>query len=126
MNILIITGRMTKDPEPRKTQQGSTVLSFTLAVDRGANKPADFIRCEAWGKTADFITKYFSKGSPVEINGALRTDRYEKDGRQVELTKIVVNNAAFPIRSNNPPEAQEREKTATSRELGDLEDLWEG
>ena len=126
MNIVIETGRLTRDPES-KTVNNSTVVSFTIAVDRGDKaKTADFFRCEAWGKTADFITKYFSKGSPVEINGALRTDRYEKDGRQVELTKIVVNNAAFPIRSNNPPEAQEREKTATSREIGDLEDLWEG
>lgn len=121
MNIVIITGRMTKDPEPRKTQQGSTVLSFTLAVDRGANKPADFIRCEAWGKTADFIAKYFDKGSPVEINGALRVDKYEKDGRMVELVKVLVNNAAFPIRTNSSPDTTEREKTANTGELGGVE-----
>jgi single-strand DNA-binding protein len=122
MNFVILTGRLTKTPELKKTATGSTVLSFSLAVDRGDKaRTTDFIRCEAWGKTADFIAKYFGKGSPVEINGALRVDKYEKDGRMVELVKVLVNSAAFPIKTNNPPEAQEREKTANTGKLGGVE-----
>lgn len=122
MNFVILTGRLTKTPELKKTPTGSTVLSFSLAVDRGDKaRTTDFIRCEAWGKTADFIAKYFDKGSPVEINGALRVDKYEKDGRQVELTKIVVNNAAFPIKTNSSPDTTEREKTANAGDIGGVE-----
>lgn len=122
MNFVILTGRLTKTPELKKTPTGSTVLSFSLAVDRGDKaRTTDFIRCEAWGKTADFIAKYFSKGSPVEINGALRVDKYEKDGRMVELTKVLVNGAAFPIRTNNSPDTTEREKTANAGDIGGVE-----
>lgn len=123
MNFVILTGRLTKTPELKKTPTGSTVLSFSLAVDRGDKaRTTDFIRCEAWGKTADFIAKYFDKGSPVEINGALRVDKYEKDGRMVELVKVLVNNAAFPIRTNNLPDTTEREKkTANAGDIGGVE-----
>lgn len=122
MNFVILTGRLTKTPELKKTATGSTVLSFSLAVDRGDKaRTTDFIRCEAWGKTADFIAKYFDKGSPVEINGALRVDKYEKDGRMVELVKVLVNNAAFPIRTNNSPDTTEREKTANAGDIGGVE-----
>lgn len=122
MNFVILTGRLTKTPELKKTPTGSTVLSFSLAVDRGDKaRTTDFIRCEAWGKTADFIAKYFDKGSPVEINGALRVDKYEKDGRMVELVKVLVNNAAFPIRTNNSPDTTEREKTANAGDIGGVE-----
>lgn len=122
MNFVILTGRLTKTPELKKTPTGSTVLSFSLAVDRGDKaRTTDFIRCEAWGKTADFIAKYFDKGSPVEINGALRVDKYEKDGRMVELVKVLVNNAAFPIRTNNSPDTTEREKTANAGDIGGIE-----
>lgn len=108
MNLTIMTGRLTRDPES-KTVNNSTVVSFTIAVDRGDKaKTADFFRCEAWGHTGEFIAKYFTKGSAIEITGALRTQQYEKNGEKREVTKILVNNAAFPIRSNNPPEASGR------------------
>lgn len=108
MNLTIMTGRLTRDPES-KTVNNSTVVSFTIAVDRGDKaKTADFFRCEAWGHTGEFIAKYFTKGSAIEVVGALRNNQYEKNGEKRELTKILVNNAAFPIRSNYPNEASGR------------------
>lgn len=108
MNISILTGRLTRDPES-KTVNNSTVVKFTLAVDRGdKSRATDFFRCEAWGHTGEFITKYFTKGKAIEVTGSLRVDKYEKDGTTRELTKIVVNNVAFPITSNNPTEASGR------------------
>lgn len=128
MNIVIITGRLTRDPEKRQTSTGSTVMSFTLAVDRnGKNKETDFIRCEAWGKTADFIAQWFTKGSPIEINGALRVDTYEKDGQKRELTKIVVNNAGFVLKSNSTSEGGGRNSGAITGDTGATdaaESLW--
>lgn len=128
MNFVILTGRLTKTPELKKTATGSTVLSFTLAVDRnGKNKETDFIRCEAWGKTADFIAQWFTKGSPIEINGALRVDSYEKDGQKRELTKIVVNNAGFVLKSNSTSDGGGRNSGAITGDTGATdaaESLW--
>lgn len=128
MNFVILTGRLTKTPELKKTATGSTVLSFSLAVDRGDKaRTTDFIRCEAWGKTADFIAKWFTKGSPIEINGALRVDSYEKDGQKRELTKIVVNNAGFVLKSNSTSDGGGRNPGAITGDTGATdaaESLW--
>lgn len=122
MNIVILSGRLTRDPEKRQTASGSTVMSFSLAVERGdKSRTTDFFRCEAWGHTADFIAKYFQKGSPIEIQGALRTDKHEKDGQTRELTKIVVNSAGFVIKSNSSPDVQERNSSESDADDGGLE-----
>ena len=121
MNIVIETGRLTRDPET-KTVNNSTVVSFTIAVDRGDKaKTADFFRCEAWGHTGDFIAKYFTKGNAIEVMGALRTQQYEKNGEKREVTKILVNNAAFPIRSNYPTETSGRNTDHSDADNGGLE-----
>ena len=78
LNRIVIMGRMTRDPELRKTNGGTSVASFTLAVDRdltpkGGEKETDFIDCVAWAGTADFVSGYFFKGSMAVVDGRIRT-----------------------------------------------------
>ena len=83
MNIVIIHGRLTKDPEFRQTQSGIPVCRFTVAVDRftkDKQKQADFIECTAWRQTAEFVSRYFSKGSAIIVEGSLHNNNYESNG----------------------------------------------
>ncbi|MBS7362498.1 MAG: single-stranded DNA-binding protein [Paludibacteraceae bacterium] len=100
MNKAILMGRLTRDPELRTTQSGVSVASFSIAVDRrfknmSGEKETDFINCKAWRNSADFITKYFQKGSMIAVVGSIQTGKYEKDGRTVYTTDIVVDEAYF-------------------------------
>lgn len=94
-------GRFTKDPELRATQQGESVLSFSLAVDRdykGQNeeRKTDFINCVAWRKTAEFISKYFHKGNLATIEGSIETRSWEnEEGKKNYATEVKVNNIYF-------------------------------
>ena len=97
MNSINIIGRLTKDPELRMTQSEKSVVSFTIACDSGwgEKKTASFFPCVAWGKTAEFIDKYFHKGDPIAINGELRSRQYEsKDGTRTVI-EIIVNGVDF-------------------------------
>lgn len=98
MNISILMGRLTAEPELRRTQSGKDVLSFCLAVDRGygEKKETDFINCVAWEHTARFISQYFRKGSLIAVNGGIRTRKYEdKYGNSRIATEVVVDHAFF-------------------------------
>ena len=99
MNEVVLSGRLVKDPEIRATKDGTMVGNFILAVDRRFKKDgqpeADFPRCIAWGKTADFAEKYLTKGTKIMIAGRLQTGSYEKDGRKVYTTDIIVDHIEF-------------------------------
>ena len=102
MNRVDLTGRLVRDPEVRYSQGGSSVASFTVAVDRTVKKgdewvhEADFIKCVAFGKTAEFIEKYFAKGSFIVVTGSIKTGSYEKeDGTKVFTTDVWVDKAEF-------------------------------
>lgn len=101
LNKIIVMGRFTADAELRSTQGGKNVTSFTLAVDRdfkGQNgeRETDFINCVAWNGTADFITRYFQKGSVAIVSGRLQTRKYEtQDGQKRTATEIVAENVYF-------------------------------
>lgn len=102
MNTVILTGRLTKEPEVKTLQTGSTVLSFTLAVDRhDKDKNTDFIFCKAWGTKADFIAKYFSKGDPLSLEGSIRSGSYVKDGKKVSTYEVLVNSVEFVPKSRD-------------------------
>lgn len=108
MNKTLLTGRLTGDPDLRQTQSGVSVVRFTIAVDRpyqkDKEKEADFISCVAWRNTAEFITKYFKKGDPIEIEGALRsstyTDKKHEDVKHYE-TSVLVDKANFTLSSKS-------------------------
>ena len=96
MNLSILTGRLTKDPEARQTANGS-MARFTLAVDRiGKDKNADFIPCVAFGKTADSAATYLHKGTKIALDGRIQTGSYtNKEGVKVYTTDVIVNHWEF-------------------------------
>lgn len=100
MNSVNLTGRFTRDPEVRYTDGGSSVARYTLAVDRRfrqENGPqADFISCVAFGKTAEFIEKYFKKGTKLEMTGRIQTGSYtNQEGIKVYTTDVVAETVGF-------------------------------
>lgn len=99
MNNVILSGRLTKDPIGQATTSGMSIARFTLAVSRGkdkdGNEQTDFPNCIAFGKTADLVEKYTTKGSKVIVQGRLQTGSYEKDGRKVYTTDVVVDRVEF-------------------------------
>lgn len=99
INRVILVGRLTKDPILRKTQSGTSVVSFTLAVNRriqNQEQTADFINCTAWSKTAELVSQYVFKGSQVAVEGRIQTGSYEgQDGKRVYTTDVVVENVQF-------------------------------
>ena len=97
INHSIIQGRFVRDPELRRTNTGKAVVSFSLAVDKqGRDAGASFIDFVAWDKTGEFINQYFTKGSPIVVEGRLETRQYEtKDGQKRTATEIVVTQAHF-------------------------------
>lgn len=97
MNISVLVGRLTKDPDLRYTPAGHAVANFTLAVDRPfAKDETDFINCVAWRKQAENLANYMKKGSQVGISGRIQTRNYEdKDGKRVYVTEVVADNIQF-------------------------------
>ena len=101
LNKVILMGRFTRDPELRSTPQGVSTCSFSLAVDRnfvreGEERKADFINCVAWRQTAEFISKYFRKGSMVALEGSIQTRTWDdNDGKKRYATEVIVDRAYF-------------------------------
>ena len=100
MNNVALVGRLTRDPEMRQTQSGISVCRFTVAVNRRYKNAqgqyeADFISCQAWRQTAEFINKYFNKGKEISLTGSLQTGSYDKDGVKHYTTDVIVENVEF-------------------------------
>lgn len=98
LNKIIIMGRMTRDPELRRTNSGAAVTSFTLAVDRDfkGEQETDFIDCVAWRNTAEFVSKYFSKGRMAIVEGKLQIrDWTDKDGRKRKSAEVIADSVYF-------------------------------
>ena len=102
LNKIVLMGRLTRDPEIRRTQSQTPVASFTLAVDRdysgkdGAEKQTDFIDCVAWRQTAEFASKYFSKGRMAVVSGRLQIrDWQDKDGNKRRSAEVIVDSMYF-------------------------------
>lgn len=97
LNKVILMGRLTKEPELRTTQSGVAVASFTLAVDRDYKKDeTDFINIVAWRNTAEFVSKWFSKGQLVAVSGRLQVRSYEdRDGQKRIATEVVADECFF-------------------------------
>ena len=97
MNKVILLGRLTRDVEMRYTPNGKAVTTFTLACNRthGEKNEADFIRCVAWEKTAESLSKYCGKGRQIYLEGRLRNRSYEKDGQKRYITEVIVSHVEF-------------------------------
>ena len=92
MNKIIISGRLTKDPELRKTTSNKSVANFTVAVNRRSkDDPSDFITCIAWEKRAEFVEKFLGKGNRVFVSGRMESRSYDKsDGNKVQIWELIV------------------------------------
>lgn len=101
LNKIVIMGRLTSDPELRRTNSGTAVASFTLAVDRDfsgkdAEKETDFIDCTAWRHTAEFVSQYFGKGRMAVVAGRLQMRSWtDKDGNKRRNAEVVADNVYF-------------------------------
>lgn len=95
MNVVALVGRLTGDPEVRYSQDGLAIARWTTAVDR-IKEGTDFISCNAFGKTAEFMEKYFKKGMKIGITGKIQTGSYtNKDGHKVYTTDVVAKEVEF-------------------------------
>ena len=132
-------GRLTADPELRQTASGISSCNFSVAVDRGfkgqnGERQTDFIGCTAWRQTAEFISKYFSKGKMIGIEGALRTRNYD-DKRYPDVkhyvTEVLVDHAYFGGDSGGnksssaspPPQPQTSAAAPVPADLSDFEEV---
>ncbi len=102
LNHIIIMGRLTRDPELRRTGSGVAVASFTIAVDRdfspkdGGERETDFIDCVAWRQTGEFVSKYFQKGRMAVVSGRLQIRSWtDKDGNKRRTAEVVADNVYF-------------------------------
>lgn len=114
INNVILTGRITKDLEKHQTNKGTSVVNFSLAVDRrrknaNGDREADFISIQAWGLTADLLCKYCGKGSLIGIEGRIQTRNYENNqGQRVYVTEVVAENVTFlDSKKNNNDQSQQ-------------------
>jgi single-strand DNA-binding protein len=126
LNKVVIMGRLTKEPELRTTQSGVAVASFTLAVDRGFKKDeTDFINIVAWRGTAEFVSKWFSKGQLVAVSGRLQVRSYkDKDGNNRTATEVVADECFFAeSKRNNNEGTYNTEQTAMPANEGDFEPI---
>lgn len=102
MNLVVLNGRLTRDPELKFGQSGKAYSRFSIAVDRpfqsGADKnsqTADFINCVAFGKTAEFIGEYFRKGRKILLNGRLQMSQYESEGKKITTYVVIADSVEF-------------------------------
>ncbi|MDD7357511.1 MAG: single-stranded DNA-binding protein [Eubacterium coprostanoligenes] len=101
INMVALMGRLTYEPELRTTPSGVSVLRFQVACDRNyqkdsQNRQADFIDCVAWRQTAEFISRYFHKGSMIAVEGTIQTSNYtDKDGNKRKQIEVLANNVSF-------------------------------
>lgn len=102
LNHIVIMGRLTRDPELRRTGSGIAVTSFTVAVDRdfggrdGGERETDFIDCVAWRQTGEFVSKYFAKGSMIVVSGRLQIRNWtDKEGNKRRSAEVVADNVYF-------------------------------
>lgn len=106
MNNFCGMGRMVRDPELKQSDSGTNICKFTIAINRdfknqNGEYEADFINCTSFGKSAEFINKYFSKGSMIGITGRLQIRKWEKDGENRYAAEIVVNSTSFAGEKKN-------------------------
>ena len=113
MNKAILTGRFTRDPEIKYTNDGTSIARFSIAVNRrfvkeGSDQKADFLNCIAFGRSAEFIEKYFSKGMKADLSGRIQTGSYtNRDGQKVYTTDVVVDEQEFVESKKNTQPAPE-------------------
>lgn len=128
LNKVILMGRFTRDPELRSTPQGISTCAFSIAVDRnfvrqGEERKADFINCVAWRQTAEFISKYFRKGSMVALEGSLQSRSWDDaDGKKRYATEVIVSQVYFAESKRDSQSEPVESNSYASNDFGSLPD----
>lgn len=129
LNHITIMGRLTRDPELRRTGSGIAVASFTVAVDRdfgskgGGEKETDFIDCVAWRQTGEFVSKYFTKGRMIVVSGRLQVRNWtDKDGNKRRSTEVIADNCYFGDSKRDASAPQPAPENAPESDYAVLED----
>lgn len=107
INEVVLMGRLTRDPELRRTNSGTAVCNFSIAINRGygEEQATDFINCVAWNKTAEFVEKYFTKGRMIIVIGRIQTRTWEgNDGKKNYATEVVAREVSFGESKKNAEE----------------------
>lgn len=121
LNKVILQGRLTKDPELKSTQSGTSVASFSLAVERDykekdGSKATDFLNIIAWRGTADFVAKYFHKGDMCLVEGSIQTRSYEdQNGQKRYVTEVIASGVNFCGGKSNDGGAASDDKPAPAK-----------
>ena len=125
INKVILGGRLTADVELKQTTSGISVCSFSLAVNRkGKDAQTDFINCQAWRNTAEFISQYFRKGSSICIVGNIQTRSWkDQNGQNRYATEVIVDEAMFVDSKNESQGTQAAEATANFEPISTDDDL---
>ena len=137
MNVVVLVGRLTDNPELRHTNSNISVTRFSIAVDRAyrsgeEKRQTDFINIVAWRQTAEFITTYFKKGQRIGIEGSLRMNQFtDKDGNKRTTYEVVVNNAHFVENKRDsgnaggfaPAETQAAPQSFSNSDSGDFSEI---
>ncbi len=134
-NLVVLTGRLTADPELKTTQSGRSVTSFSIAVDRrfssGEERQTDFINIVAWRQQAEFVAKYFKKGNLIGIQGNIQTRKYtDKNGNNRTAFEVVADNIQFveskrdsaPAGNSEPAQSYSNAGSNDFADLGDMSD----
>ena len=115
MNVVVMTGRITKDIVVRYVgEKQKAVCKFVLAVPRREKDKADFVSCTAWGQTAETMGKYLKKGDKIGAKGRIETDVYEKDGQKVFTTSFVVESFEFGEKKKEEKTEEPKDEFVTS------------
>ena len=126
-NKAILIGRLVADPELRQTQNGTSVCSFRIAVDRKYSKDgergADFLNIVAWRSTGEFVTKYFTKGKPIGIEGSIQTREYiDREGNKRTAFEVVADSAFFVESKGAGQSASQAPKSVAVEEFEEVDD----
>ena len=127
-NLVVLTGRLTADPELKTTANGIPVTTFSIAVERryrsGEEKQVDFINIVAWRTSAEFIAKYFKKGSLIGIEGSIQTRKYQdKNGNNRVSFEVVANNVQFVESKRESTSSQGVPASFSNADANDFADL---
>lgn len=131
INKAIIGGRLTKEPEHTVTLSGLDVSKFTVAIDRrfqkqGEEKQTDFLNVVAFGKTAQFVSKYFTKGSSIIVVGSIQSRSYEKDGQKRYVTEVIAEEVNFAGSKKESASEQSSEAVSGDAAMDALSELQNG
>jgi single-strand DNA-binding protein len=122
INSVVLVGRLTEQPQNKKTSTGKSVASFTVAVPNSFDRDkTDFIKCVAWNQSADYVSQYGAKGDIVAVEGRISTRSYDgSDGKKVYVTEVVASHVSLPVAKKQDPRIEEPNNGAYEPEPDDL------